>query len=170
VRHSRQGRQTIGVENFIARQIRNSDAEQIVEGPRNVMHFEDAGELCDGFLEGLNVAAHVTLQLHGGKDRERLTENRRVDVGAVAPNDSTLFQVSLPALTTRWRQADDLGKLDAGFSCVRLQGVQDFLVEWINIADFVHLDGSGRPILGNFGPQVRIFFASVKATHGRAMR
>ena len=28
------------------------------------------GELCDGFLEGLNVAAHVTLQLHGGKDSE----------------------------------------------------------------------------------------------------
>jgi hypothetical protein len=170
VRHSRQGRQTIGVENFIARQIRNGDAEQIVEGPRNVMHFEDAGELCDGFLEGLNVAANMTLQLHGGKDREGLTENRRVDIGAIASNDSALFQVSLTALATRRREADDLGKFDARFSCVSLQGVQDFLVKWISFAGFMHIDSSVRPISGNFGPQVRIFFASVKATHGRAMR
>ena len=27
----------------------------------------------------------------------------RVDVGAIASNNATLFQVSLPALTTRWR-------------------------------------------------------------------
>ena len=32
--------------------------------------LEHPGELCDGFLEGLNVAAHVTLLLHGGKDCE----------------------------------------------------------------------------------------------------
>jgi hypothetical protein len=60
----------IGVENLVARQICNGDAEEIVEGPRNVMHLEDTGELGDSFLEGLNVAAHVTLQLHGRKDRE----------------------------------------------------------------------------------------------------
>jgi hypothetical protein len=60
----------IGVENLVARQICNGDAEEIVEGPRNVMHLEDTGELSDRFLESLNVAAHVTLQLHGGEDRE----------------------------------------------------------------------------------------------------
>jgi hypothetical protein len=113
VRHSRQGRQTIGVKGFIARQICNGHAEQIVERSRDVMHFEDAGELCGGFLEGLNVAANMTLQLHGGKDREGLTEKCRVDISAIASNDSPLFQVSLTALTTRWRQADDLGKFDA---------------------------------------------------------
>ncbi len=134
------------------------------------MHLEDSGELCDGLLEGLNVAAHVTLQLHGGKDRERLTENRRVDVGAIAPNDSTLLQVSLPALTTRWRQADDLGKFDAGFPCVPLQGVQNFLIKWINFADFMHRHGSVRQISEKFGSQVRISFASAKAIDGRAMR
>jgi hypothetical protein len=93
----------MSVENLVARQICDGDAEQIVEGARNMMHLEHPGELCDGFLEGLNVAAYVTLQLHGGKDRERLTEDRRVDVGAIPPNDSTLFQVALSALTTRWR-------------------------------------------------------------------
>jgi hypothetical protein len=98
------------------------------------------------------------------------TEDRRVDVGAVAPNDSTLFQVSLPALTTRWRQADDLGKFDAGLPCVRLQGAQDFLIKWISFAVFVHIHGSARPTSENLGSQVRISFASVKATHGRAMR
>ncbi len=108
MRHSGQRRQTIGVETLVARQICDGDAEQIVEGPRNMVHFEDTGELGDRLLEGLNVAAHVTLQLHGGKDRERLTKNRGVDIGAVTSDDSTLFQVSLPALTTRWRKADDL--------------------------------------------------------------
>jgi hypothetical protein len=71
----------------------------------------------------------VTLQLHGRKDREGLTENLRVNVGAVALDDSRLFQGSLPALTARWRQADDLGELGAGFSCVRPQGPQNFLIK-----------------------------------------
>ena len=70
MRHPWQRRQMIGVENLVARQICNGDAEEIVEGPRNVMHLEDTGELSDRFLESLNVAAHVTLQLHGGEDRE----------------------------------------------------------------------------------------------------
>ena len=65
-----QRRQTIGMENLVTRQICNGDAEQIVEGSRNVVHLEDSGKLGDGLLEGLNVAAHVTLQLHGGEDRE----------------------------------------------------------------------------------------------------
>ena len=68
--HPRQRRQTIGVENLVAREIRDRDPQEIVEGPSDVTHLKDTGELCDGFLEGLNIAAHVTLQLHGGKDRE----------------------------------------------------------------------------------------------------
>jgi hypothetical protein len=86
-----------------------------------MVHLEDTGELCDGLLEGLNAAAHVTLQLHGGKDREGLTENGGVDVGAVASNDSTLFQVPLPALTTRWRQADHVMVLRAQLRRVSAQ-------------------------------------------------
>ena len=58
------------MENLVACQICNGDAEQIIERPRDVVHLQDTGEPCDGFLEGLNVAAHVTLQLHGSKDRE----------------------------------------------------------------------------------------------------
>ena len=58
------------MESLVARQIRDCDPEQIVERAGNVVDLNYAGELNDGFLEGLNVAAHVTLQLHGGKDSE----------------------------------------------------------------------------------------------------
>ena len=70
VRHAGQRCQAIGMESLVARQIRDRDPEQIVEGARNMVHLKYAGELCDGFLEGLDVAAHVTLQLHSGKDSE----------------------------------------------------------------------------------------------------
>ena len=96
MRDAGERREAIGVEGLVARQIRDCDPEQIVEGSGNVVHLEYAGEPCDGFLERLNVAAHVTLQLHCGKDSERLPQDRRVDIGAVASNNATLLQVSLP--------------------------------------------------------------------------
>ena len=58
------------MEGLVARQIRDCNPEQIVEGTGNVVNLKYAGELCNGFLEGLNIAAHVTLQLHGGKYSE----------------------------------------------------------------------------------------------------
>jgi hypothetical protein len=92
-----------------------------------------------------------------------LTEDRRVDVGAVASNDSTLLKVSLPALTTRWRQADHLGKFDAGLSCVRLQGVQNLLIKLINFAGSMQSHGYVRPTSESFSAKVRIFSTDAKA-------
>lgn len=103
-----------------------------------MVHFEDFRELHDGFLETLNFTAHVALQLHSGKYCERMTEDRRIDVRAVAAYDALPFQFPLSALATGRREANGFSKLDAGRSSILFQRAQNFLVKMVDVADFLH--------------------------------
>jgi len=58
------------MEVLVAREIRYRHPKQIVKGARNMVHLQYLGELCNRFLEALNIAPHVTLQLHSGKHSE----------------------------------------------------------------------------------------------------
>jgi hypothetical protein len=100
VRHPRQRCQAIGMEDLVTREVRH------VESACDMVRLQHFWEQDDGLLEGLNLAALVTLQPHCREHRERLR--------AIAANDSALFKFALSALTTRWRQAYRLSQFEAG--------------------------------------------------------
>jgi hypothetical protein len=136
-----------------------------------MVHFEDFREPHDGFLETLNFTAHVALQLHRGKYYERVTEDYRIDVRAVATYDASPFQFPLSPLAARWREANGFSKLDTGRSSILFQSAQKFLVKLFDIADFMHKQVPTWPSSERIGFDVRISFTAVKgSSHGRAMR
>ena len=58
------------MEGLVARQVRDRDPKQIVEGTRNVVDLEHLGQLDHGLLEILHIAANMALQLDCREYRE----------------------------------------------------------------------------------------------------
>ena len=70
VGHARKGSQTFSMEGLVARQVRDRDPKQIVEGTCNVVDLEHLGQLDHGLLETLHIAADMALQLDCREYRE----------------------------------------------------------------------------------------------------